>query len=302
MDKLDAIRVFVAVATSGGFSAASRLLGLPVATVSRKVAELEETLGVRLFDRSTRQVTLTEGALSYFEDCRRLLEDLREAEEHVMGEHQTPKGELSITAPLAFGRQHLQPVATEFLREFPNVTLRLLLVDRVVNMLEEHVDLALRISVLPDSSFIARPLGEIRMVVCGSPDYLQCHGVPQHPNDLASHQCIAWTALGPYKTWLFREHGLEAMFPIRVRLTTTLPESAVDAAVAGLVLTQITSYQAANAVQSGALVPVLREFEPAPTPVNFIYPSRRAPQKLLSFLDFAVPRLQARLQAIGQLL
>lgn len=301
MDKLDAIRMFVAVATEGGFSAAGRALGLPVATVSRKVAELESALGVRLFDRSTRQVVLAEGALAYFDDCKRLLDDLREAEAHVTGEHRTPKGELSITAPLAFGRQHLQPVATEFLQAYPDVTLRLLLVDRVVNLLEEHVDLALRISVLPDSSFVARPVGDIRMVVCASPDYLQRHGQPRHPSELIGHPCVAWAGLGPYKTWLFREQGVESMFPIRVRVTTTLPESAVDAAVAGLGLTQVTSYQAAQSVQSGALVPVLREFEAAPTPVNFVYPSRRAPQKLLSFLDFAVPRLQARLEAVARL-
>lgn len=301
MDKLESIRVFVAVARAGGFSAASRALGLPVATVSRKVAELEASLGVRLFERSTRQVVLTDVARDYFEACQRLIDDLRDADDTVTGEYRLPKGELTVTAPTGFGRQHLQPVLIDFLRAFPEVTLRVLLVDQLVNLLDEHVDVAVRINNLPDSSLVARRVGEIGLVVCGSPTYLQARGVPAHPADLGEHDCIAWSSLGPQKAWLFNESGTETLFPVPVRLTATLPDMVVAAAVAHLGLAQVTTYQAEAAVRAGQLVPVLRPFEAAPTAVHLVHPSnRRVPLKLRAFLDFVAPRLQERLQGVAQ--
>lgn len=303
MDKLDSIRVFVAVARAGGFSAASRVLGLPVATVSRKVAELEESLGVRLLERTTRQVVLTETGRDYCDACQRLVDDLREADDTATGEYRIPKGELTVTAPTGFGRQHLQPVLIDFLREFPEITMRVLLVDRLVNLLDEHVDVAVRINNLPDSSLVARRVGEIKMVVCGGPGYLQKRGAPQHPSELSKHVCISWASLGPQKTWLFSDAGVETMFPVPIRLTATLPDTVVAAAVANLGLAQVTSYQAEAAVRSGQLAPVLREFEAAPTAINLVHPSnRRVPLKLRAFLDFTAPRLQERLQAIAQVL
>ncbi len=300
MDKLESVRVFVAVARAGGFSAASRALGLPLATVSRKVAELEESLGVRLFERSTRQVVLTDLACGYFEACQRLLDDLRDADDTVMGEYLQPKGELTVTAPSGFGRQHLQPVLIDFMRDFPEVTMRVLLIDRLVNLLEEHVDVAVRINNLPDSSLVARRVGEIGMVVCGSPDYLNAKGVPNHPADLTDHACISWASLGPQKAWLFSDGGVETLFPVPIRLTATLPDMVVAAAVANHGLAQVTTYQAEAAVRAGQLVPVLREFEAAPTAVHLVHPSsRRVPLKLRAFLDFAAPRLQERLQAVA---
>lgn len=301
MDKLDSIRVFVAVARAGGFSAASRALGLPVATVSRKVADLEQSLGVRLFERSTRQVVLTDVARDYFESCQRLIDDLRDADDTVMGEYRLPKGELTVTAPTGFGRQHLQPVLIDFMREFPEVTMRVLLVDRLVNLLDEHVDVAVRINNLPDSSLVARRVGEIRMVVCGSPAYLATKGVPTHPAELSEHTCISWASLGPQKAWLFSESGSETLFPVSIRLTATLPDIVVAAAVADLGLAQITSYQAETAVRAGQLVRVLQEFEAMPTAVHLVHPSnRRVPLKLRAFLDFAAPRLEERLQRVAQ--
>ena len=295
--------MFVAVAKSGGFSAAARSLGQPVATVSRRVAELESELGAKLFDRSTRHVTLTEGGASYFAACQRILEDLREADERISGEHQTPKGELTVSAPVGLGRQHLQPICHEFLRAFPEVDLQLQMVDRVINLLDEHVDVALRVSSLPDSSLVARPVGSIRMVVCASPDYLARRGTPTHPTELDRHDCISWSSLGPFKSWLFCDGETETMFPIKVRMTTTMPDSAVQAAVAGMGLVQATSYQLASDVVTGRLVPVLRTFEAAPTPVNFVYQSGRLlPQKVRAFLDFAAPRLSERLQDVGRVL
>ena len=300
MDKLDSIRVFVAVARAGGFSAASRALGLPVDTVSRKVADLEVSLGVRLFERSTRQVVLTDVASDYFDSCQRLIDDLRDADDTVMGEYRLPKGELTVTAPSGFGRQHLQPVLIDFMREFPEVTMRVLLVDRLVNLLDELVDVAVRINNLPDSSLVARRVGEIRMVVCGSPAYLAAKGVPAHPTDLSEHACISWASLGPQKAWLFSDGGVETLFPVPIRMTASLPDMVVAAAVANLGLAQVASYQAEAAVRAGQLLPVLREFEAAPTAVHLVHPSsRRVPLKLRAFLDFAAPRLQERLQAVA---
>jgi DNA-binding transcriptional LysR family regulator len=285
VDKLESIQVFVAVAKSGGFSSAARALGVPVPTVSRRIAELETALGARLFERSTRQVSLTTEAQSYFTACQRLLDDLKEADAAISGEHKAARGELAVTAPVGFGHHHVNPIALEFLEAFPEVDLRLLMVDRVVNLLEEKIDLAVRISPLPDSSMVAR------------------HGVPKHPNELENFNCISWASLGPFKTWLFKEGDAETMFPIRVRLTSTLPESALQAAVAGLGLVQLTSYVAAEAVRAGQLVPVLRDFEAAPTPVSLVYPSGRlAPQKLRAFLDFAAPRLTERLRSVAEIL
>lgn len=303
MDKFESIQVFVAVARAGGFSAASRSLGLPLATVSRKVAELEASLGVRLFERSTRQVVLTEVAQPYFDSCSRLIDDMRDADELVTGAHSAPKGELTVTAPVGFGRRHLQPVAMEFLNDYPKIDLRLLLVDRVVNLVDDHVDAALRISELPDSGLAARQLGHIKMVVVASPSYLARAGTPMHPSDLQAHECILWASLGARRAWQFKADGQEAMFPIGVRLTTTLPESAVEAAQAGLGLAQVTSYQAADGVQAGSLVPILRDFESAPTPVSLVHPSnRRVPLKLRAFLDYAAPRLTQRLGALAHVL
>lgn len=303
MNKLESIQVFIAVARTGGFSAASRALGLPLATVSRKVAELEESLGVRLFERSTRQVVLTETAKDYFEACQRLTDDLREADDTVTGEYRMPKGELTVTAPTGFGRQHLQPVLIDFMREFPEINMRVLLVDRLVNLLDEHVDVAVRINNLPDSSLVARRVGEIKMVVCGGPGYLQARGTPQHPAELGKHACISWSSLGPLKAWLFSNGGVETMFPVTFRLTATLPDTVVAAAVADLGLAQITSYQAEAAVRAGDLVPVLREYEAVPTAINLVHPSnRRVPLKLRAFLDFVAPRLQERMHALSQAL
>lgn len=307
LDKFESIEAFVAVARAGGFSSAGRQLGAPVATVSRKVAQLEEAIGVRLLARSTRHVALTEQGKTYYEVCRRLLDDLHDADEMIAGEYRQPKGELTLTAPLGFGRHHLQPVVHEFLAAYPQIDVSLQLADRVVRLVEEHVDCAVRISSMADSSLVAREVGHIRIVVCASPAYLAAHGTPARPQDLLQHECISWTTLGPYKAWEFQ---LEAdgnsaltMVPIRVRLSSTTPDSALDAARAGLGLLQATSYQVAKAVRAGELIPVLRGFEPAPTPVSLVYPSKRlAPLKLRAFLDFAAPRLKQRLEEVAQVL
>jgi DNA-binding transcriptional LysR family regulator len=303
VDRFESMSAFVAVAKAGGFSAASRELGIPLATISRRVAELEAELGVRLLHRSTRRVALTDPGQTFFAACRRTLDDLRDAEEAVSGEYRAPTGDLTVTAPVGFGRMHVQPVALEFLAAYPQINLRLMLVDRVVSLAEEQVDVALRISELADSSLIARPLGHVRVVVSASPAYLARCGVPAHPRELGQHDCIAWSTLGPLNSWWFRESGLDRAFPVRVRLSTTIAESALAAAEAGVGLAQTTCYQAEQGVRAGSLALLLREFECAPLPVNLVYASNRLlPVKLRAFIDFAVPRIAARVRAISQTL
>ncbi len=300
MDRLESMAAFVAVAKARGFSAAARELGIPLATINRRVVDLERDMGVRLLHRSTRQVVLTEIGRDFFVTSERILDELREAREAATGEHRAPKGVLTITAPMGFGRLYLQPVALEFLAAFPDINLRLLLVDRVIQLVEENIDLALRISELPDSSLIARPLGNVQMVVTASPAYLQKHGTPREPSDLMGHDCIAWSSIEPLNSWWFREGAYDRTFPVRTRLSTTSADSAISAAHAGLGLVQTTSYQAEPGLRDGRLALVLRGFECAPTPVSLVYASQRLlPLKVRAFIDFAVPRLTHRLQSIA---
>jgi DNA-binding transcriptional LysR family regulator len=303
MDRFDAISTFVAVARSGGFSAASRALGIPVANVSRKVALLEETLGVRLFVRTTRHVALTEGGQRYFEACSQIIDALRDADEEVTGEYRQPKGELMITAPLGFGQLHLQPVVHEFLRLYTQINGHLLLSDRVLPLVEEHVDCAVRIGTLNDSSLVARLLGSIRIVVCAAPSYLEARSTPLDLAALSSHDCISWTGLSPHKSWEMTlrqgDKSTKVQVPVHVRTSTTTPESALQAAIAGLGLVQATSYQVASHVAAGRLVPVLVAYDSDPYPVSLVYPSKRLiPLKLQAFLDFAMPRLTQRLTEV----
>jgi DNA-binding transcriptional LysR family regulator len=299
MDRLEGMAALVSVVKAGGFSAAARDTGVPLATLSRRVADLEADLGVRLLRRSTRQIALTETGQSYFQTCQRVLDDIRDAEETLKGEYRTPKGDLTLTAPMGFGRLHLQPVVMEFLRAYPAINTRLILADRMVDFIEEQIDLALRIAELADSALIARTVGTIRMVVSASPEYLVRFGTPNHPSDLAQHDCIAWSSLGPLNTWWFREANTDCTFPIRTRFSTSSAESAIDAALNGLGLAQTTSYQAERGVRDGGLTIVLKDFECAPTPVSLVHAGNRSvPLKLRAFLDFAVPRLSERLKEI----
>ncbi len=300
MDRLEAMSVFAAVAEAQGFSAASRRLGMPLATVSRKVSELEQSLGVRLLARSTRRVSLTDTGRQYFEACRRILDDVSEAERAAAGEYRAPRGELILTTPIVFGRLHIVPVVTEFLEAYREVHVQMMLVDRVVDLIDEHIDLALRIGELPDSSLIAVRLGTIGRVVCASPAYLAAHGVPAHPRELAGHDAVTFAGLSSPKEWSFRVGGATQRFPVRSRLTVNTAEAALDAVMAGAGLTRVMSYQAAAAVRDGRLVMLLRDYAPEPNPISLVYPSGRlVPLKLRAFLDFAVPRLKARLQEIA---
>jgi DNA-binding transcriptional LysR family regulator len=296
MDRFEAMSAFVAVVESGGFSAAARHLGMPLATVSRKVSDLEDQLGIQLLTRTTRKVSLTEVGQHHFETCRRLLDELNEAERLASGEYRAPRGELVVAAPAGLGSAYLTPIVTDFLAAYPDVDVDLRLADRVVNLPDEGIDIALRVGDLPDSSLIAIRVGTLSQVVCGSPAYLADHGTPVAPDDLRHHACVTFTGLDARQEWAFRHGGDVMRVPVRSRLSVSAADAAVDAAGAGLGLTRLLCYQASPSLAARRLTLVLRAFEPEPVPVSLVYPSgRRMPQKLKAFIDFVVPRLKPKL-------
>jgi DNA-binding transcriptional LysR family regulator len=296
MDRLDAMKVFLTVVECGSLSAAGRRLGMPLATVSRKLAELEEHLGARLLSRSTRRLEITEAGRGYEQACRRILDDVAGAEAAAAGEYDAPRGELAVTAPIVFGRLHVLPVLTEFLRQHVEVDVRLALSDRVAHLIDEHVDVAVRIGALPDSRLNAVPVGQLRSVVCASPAWLKTHGTPRTPGDLAAHRCITFESTFP-GPWRFAD-GVEFM-PRRPRLVINTAEAAIDAAAAGLGVTRVLSYQADAALRDKRLRLLLREFEPEPVPVHLVYDGQqRVTSKLRTFLDLAAPLLRRRLAAL----
>lgn len=299
MDRFDAMRLFVAVADAGSLSGAARALKIPLPTVSRKLAQLEQHLGARLIVRTTRKLALTEAGRTYLEACRRLLGEVEEAERMAAGEYDRPRGRLYLTAPIVFGRLHVLPVVLAFLKAYPEVDLRLTLVDRLTDLIEEGHDIALRIGHLSDSSLIAARVGSVRLVTCAAPAYLKENGAPRTPHELAKHQCIASANLSAPDRWTYTIDGKEQAVPIRSRLIVTTAEASVDAAIAGIGICRILSYQAAAQIKSGKLKPVLRGFDLAEIPVNLVHPEARlTPPKVRAFLDFAAPRLRKRLAAI----
>jgi DNA-binding transcriptional LysR family regulator len=296
MDRLEAMSIVLAVVEAGSLSAAARRRGTPLATVSRKVSDLETHLGTRLLNRSSRRITLTDAGRSYVAACRHILEDVEEAERSAAGEYSAPKGDLTITAPIVFGRLHVLPIVIEFLTAYREIDVRIMLADGVANLLEDHIDLAVRIGELPDSSLVATRVGLIRRVVCGSPAYFAARGMPRSPDELGSHDCIAFEGLTSPRTWTFRKGKSDLSVTIHSRLIVNTAEAAIDAAVAGVGVTRVLSYQIADAIRAGTLAVALQEFEPAPWPVSLIYAGQGLlPLKLRAFLDFAAPRLKARL-------
>jgi DNA-binding transcriptional LysR family regulator len=291
--------VVVAVGEEGSLSAAARRLGVPLPTVSRRVSDLESHLNTRLFNRSTRRLTLTDAGRAYLQACSRILDEVTEAERAASGEFNAPRGDLVISAPIVFGRLHVLPTVTAFLNAYPDVRIRLAQDDRFINLLEEHVDVAVRIGNLADSSLVATRCGSTRRVVCGSPGYLAVAGTPKHPTDLATHALISFDGLTSPDTWTFNADQSDLAVPIRPKLVVNTAEAAIDAAAEGVGLTRVFSYQIQGAIKSGALVTTLKRFEPAPAPISLVYPSQaRLPLKVRAFLDFATPRLRARLKSL----
>ncbi|MGD0848021.1 LysR family transcriptional regulator [Bradyrhizobium sp.] len=296
MDRLEAMSILLAAAETGSLSAAGRRLGKPLTTISRKVVELETHLNVRLLNRSGRRLSLTDAGRSYAQASKRILEDVREAERSASGEYSEPKGDLVITTSLILGRQHVLPIVAEFLKANPGINVELLLANRVVNMMEEQVDLAIRIGNSPDSSLIAIHLGSTRRVVCGSPAYFSTHGIPRTPADLAKHDCVTIGGFMSPGTWTFRSGKSEIKVPVRSRLVVSTAEAALDAAIAGVGIVSALSFQLPAAIAAGQLKIVLRDFEPEPMSVDMLYVGGRLmPRKLRAFCDFAAPRLRATL-------
>ena len=300
MDRFESMSVLVAAVEAGSLSAAARRLSTPLATISRKVAELEAHLDTRLLNRTNRRLTLTDAGQSYVAACRRILEEVGEAERAARGEYSAPKGDLLITAPVALGRLHVLPVVVEFLRAYPDIDIRMMLTDGLVKLVEDQVDLAVRIGELPDSSLVATRIGSIRRVVCGSPAYFAERGILKRPNDLEAHSCVTYEGLMSAEAWTFAMGKSDVSVPIHSRLVVNTVEAAIDAAIAGIGITRVLSYQIANAVQSGVLVVALREFEPTPSPVSFVHAGGRLlPLKVRAFLDFAAPRLKVGLKEVA---
>jgi DNA-binding transcriptional LysR family regulator len=296
MDRLEAMSILLAVVDAGSLSAAARRLGTPLPTVSRKIAELEAHLHTRLLHRTTRRLSLTEAGAAYVAACRRILDEVGEAERIAAGEYATPVGELAVTAPVVFGRLHIVPVVAEFLVQYPKIGIQLLLTDRVVNLMEEQIDVALRIGELPDSTLIASGVGTVPRVICGSPAYLATRGIPAKPQDLATHDCIGFDVLESRRAWVFGDGKAALSVPVVSRLEVNTAEAAIDAAVLGLGLVRVLSYQVAEAVADGKLAVVLRDYESAPLPVSLVHKGQAPlPLKLRAFLDFAAPRLRARI-------
>jgi DNA-binding transcriptional LysR family regulator len=296
MDRLEAMTILLAAVDTGSLSAASRQLGVPLATVSRRVSELEEHLGIRLLLRGHRRIELTDAGRGYVAACRRIVEDIAEAERVAAGEYRAPQGELIVSVPFIMGRTFVMPVVVEFLETYPDIRVDVQMTDRIVNLTQEHVDVALRVGELPDSSLIATRVGLIRQMVCASPAYLKRNGTPKKPADLAAHACIANKYFAFGEEWPFRIGGRLQAMTVPARLSVNSSDAALVAAASGAGIARILSYHIADLLKSRALVGLLENYEPPPMPVSLIYPSQRQePLKLRAFLDFAVPRLRKRM-------
>jgi len=294
MDKLRGIQTFIAIADRGSLTAAAAALDTSLPTVVRRLAELEDNLGVRLFNRTTRRIHLTDEGHRYLAICRQALGQLEDAEDTLFDARAEPAGKLVITTPVLFGRLHVAPLVRAFMREHPAVTVEMLMLDRSIDLIEEGVDLAVRIGHLADSTLHAVPVGQLRRVVCASPEYLKANGTPRHPSELGAHAGIGFTGRSVLREWQFREDGRLSGVRIAPRMTTNLVEAAVDACCDGLGLGVFLTYQVQAAVRAGKLKPVLRKFETDPLPISILYPhARLMSARVRAFIDFAVPRLRA---------
>jgi DNA-binding transcriptional LysR family regulator len=296
MDRLDLLTIFVAVAEQGSFIAASRRLGRSPAAVTRAVAALEDRLAMRLFNRTTRAVALTDAGARYLDLCRRALAEFEELELSAASERLEPKGHLTLTAPEMFGRLHLLPIVQAFMRDYPSVDVSLLLLNRIVSFVDEGIDLGIRIAHLPDSSLRAIQVGTVRRVVCASPAYLAAYGVPETPQDLAGHDAIAVAGSRPVtERWSFGETDAAATIPLRTRLVVNTIQAGLDAAVGGGGVIRVLSYQTAPLEAAGTLQRVLAGYEPPPIPIHIVHPAgRHLPPKVRLFIDTAAATLRGK--------
>ncbi|QUS38188.1 LysR family transcriptional regulator [Tardiphaga alba] len=290
MDRWQAMRIFVKVAETGSFAESARSLHMSAPAVTRAVAGLEETIGTRLFVRTTRSVKLTEGGARYFEDCRRILNEISEAEAAAAGSYAKPSGTLTVTAPLMFGQLHVLPIVTEYLDAYPTMAGKTLFVDRSVNIVEEGIDVAIRIGNLPDSGLMAIKVGTVRRVICGAPSYLAEKGIPIEPGDLKSHRIVASTSAWASPEWRFAGDERVTIQPV---LQCNTNAAAISTAISGWGLTRVLHYQIGQALLDGSLKIVLSDYEEPPLPIYVIYPEgRHVPAKVRAFTDMAVARLR----------
>jgi DNA-binding transcriptional LysR family regulator len=295
MDRLEAMSILIAAAEAGSLSAASRQLGVPLATVSRRVLELESHLKTRLLIRSTRKLTLTDAGAAYVAASRRILEQVGDAERAAAGEFSVPRGDLAVTAPIVFGRWHVLPAISAFLAAYPEINVRLMLFDRNAHLIDDHIDVAVRIGALQDSSLVAIRVGSVRRVVCASPAFLAIHGAPKSPEDLSELACVTFDGFFSATTWNFKPTNArtERPVPVRSRLAVNTAEAAIDAAATGVGVTRVLSYQAARALAEGKLKIVLADYEPDPLPIHLVHVGQGPlPLKMRAFLDFVAPRIR----------
>jgi len=287
MDRIDAMQAFVAVADLRGFAPAARKLRLSASGVTRLIAALEDRLGARLLQRTTRSVALTDAGVRYLERARRILADVEEAEGAVEGEHSLPRGRLVVSTPVGFGRLHVSRVMSEYLKRYAEVSAELRLSDLIINLVEEGVDVAVRIGHLADSSLVARHVGEMRRIVVASPGYLRSHGEPRTPDAIASHQTIQFGSASA--DWRFVRDGQEIRVAPVPRLVTNSADAAIQYAAEDGGLTRVLAYQAANAIKAGRLKIVLAKFEQPALPVHMVYPtSRLLSAKVRTFVDLVL--------------
>ena len=298
MDRLDAMQVLLAVVDAGSLSAGSRALRAPLPSVSRKVAELERHLGTRLLIRTSRNIQLTDAGRDYVEAARQIIAQLKDAELRASGEYDRPRGELTITAMIEFGRLVVMPLAARFLQAHPEITLNMLALDRVVNLVDEHVDIGVRLGELADSSLYAAKVGEINFVTCASPGYLDRKGRPAIPGDLSNHDAVAFTTSPD--AWTYLRDGQTFEGKPNVRLQANAASGALAAAVEGVGITRLPNYQVANEVRSGALVPILSDYGGRAIPVHTVYVRQGLlPLKVRAFLDWMTPRLRDHLKELA---
>ena len=293
MDRLQTMSVFVAVAEEAGFAAAARRLNMSPPSVTRAVGDLEERLGARLLHRTTRSVSLTVAGERYLADCRRILSEIEEADSHAAGTHAAPSGLVSITGPALFGRIVVTPILLQMQDRYPEIEISTMFVDRVVHLNDEGVDIAVRIAELPDSSLVAIRVGEVRRVSCASSDYLDTHGRPSTPEDLANHDIIEFSHETPHGEWSFMRSGKIKNLSVASRMKFNSADPAIAAARSGRGITRVLSYQVADDVASGALEIILSEYEPPRVPVHVVHKEAgQTSARVRAAVDFLVENLR----------
>lgn len=299
MDRFEALRTLLAAIDGGSLSAASRALRMPLPTVSRKISALEAHLGTQILVRTPRKLLLTDAGQAFVPAARQIMAALEEAERAASGEYREPLGDLLVTAPIAFGSLYILPVVLAFLRAYPKVDVRLVLADSVVDLVDNHVDVAVRLGRLPDSGLVAIRVGEVRWITVASPDYLARRGTPMTPGALTGHDCLAFEGLQTSRQWRFAPGVDSGPVTIHPRFGVNTADALIEAAGEGLGIARMTSYQAAGAIGDGRLVEILKPYVGEPIPVHLVHAGPTLlPLKLRAFLDFAAPRLKAAMNAL----